>query len=581
MGKNVSLEQFYDFKTNYCDKFFPANVDIWSTRILLECMNDGDLLEEIKEYINVSKDISAKELDDMMQKLRNKTNENIHNCDGKSEDELFDSFSRALVYYGLLESLDELASFANDLLQQIKVKYGDDYLNVIALYDKGNLSLDTAKIRDNTKFNSIDYDDELLKKYSVLKKWQDKQHGYYQTIIEPFLIDLDAAYRETHKLPFDVQINDLFVYRKFYELCNKKIISVDELAKLKLSGLDREMIKLVGGKSYGLASLRSKNIPIPESYVIPITNHNICPELFEKLDNVYKYSVRSSADIEDGNKNSFAGMFDSYLDVSYSELSENALKVITSKDNERLQKYITANKLGQPNMAVIVQRFVEPEFAGVWIGKNNDSGYLEYVSGNGEKLVSGKITPTKEIWDKNEFAGIPLECQEGKVGDLLIDFQKRVASKMSDVADFEWMILDNHLVMLQYRPVTSKIDMKMQTIDSENVITGIPSSPGRVSAPCRFINAKYIDQVDDWHEGDILLSWYTDPEWMHILSKSSGIVTAVGGFLCHAAIIARELGIPCVIGIGPDSMKKIWKEEYLTIDGDKGTVEVVNKKKLR
>ena len=70
------------------------------------------------------------------------------------------------------------------------------------------------------------------------------------------------------------------------------------------------------------------------------------------------------------------------------------------------------------------------------------------------------------------------------------------------------------------------------------------------------------------------MAWYTDPEWMHILSHSSGIVTAVGGFLCHAAIIARELGIPCVIGIGGDNMKKIWEEKELTIDGTNGTVKV-------
>ena len=69
------------------------------------------------------------------------------------------------------------------------------------------------------------------------------------------------------------------------------------------------------------------------------------------------------------------------------------------------------------------------------------------------------------------------------------------------------------------------------------------------------------------------MSWYTDPEWMNILSHSSGIVTAVGGFLCHAAIIARELGIPCVIGIGGDAMKKIWNEKELTVDGSNGLVK--------
>ncbi len=56
------------------------------------------------------------------------------------------------------------------------------------------------------------------------------------------------------------------------------------------------------------------------------------------------------------------------------------------------------------------------------------------------------------------------------------------------------------------------------------------------------------------------------------VSQSSGVVTAVGGFLCHTAIIARELGIPCVVGIGGDSMKKIWDKTYLSVNGTTGVV---------
>mgnify|MGYP000845922054 FL=1 len=580
MSTNVSLEKFYDFKVNHCDKFFPKNVDIWSTRILFECMDDEELLDELKEYIDISSDISAEELDKIMQKLRDRTNEYIRKCEGKEKDELFNNFSRAIVYFGLLESLDELASFATNLLAEIRKKYGERYLDVIAKYDKGNLSLDTAKIMNNTKFDDIDYNDELLKKYAILKKWQDKQHEYYQTIIEPLLMKLDDMYRENHQLPFNVEFDDVFAYKRFYELCNKKIISIDELAKLRLCGIDKEIIKLVGGKSYGLAALKSNNIPIPESKVIPTTT-DISNELLDELNRNIRYSVRSSADIEDGNKNSFAGMFDSYLDVPYASLKENILKVIQSKNNERLQKYISTNHLEQPNIAVVIQSFIEPEYAGVWIGKDENSGYLEYVKGNGERLVSGRENPKREIWENKECSGDALECEDGIIGELLIKYQNKVVPKKNEVADFEWMILKGHLIMLQYRPVTSKIDIKQQISDNEDVIKGIPSSPGRVTGSCRFINARYIDQVNDWHEGDILLSWYTDPEWMHILSKSSGIVTAVGGFLCHASIIARELGIPCVVGIGPNNMKKIWNENYLTVDGDKGTVEVVKEKELK
>ena len=75
------------------------------------------------------------------------------------------------------------------------------------------------------------------------------------------------------------------------------------------------------------------------------------------------------------------------------------------------------------------------------------------------------------------------------------------------------------------------------------------------------------------------MAWFTDPDWMDVLTKSSGVVTAIGGFLCHTAIIAREMGIPCIVGIGSDSMKKIWDEKYLAVDGTKGIVSTEKKTK--
>ena len=581
MKKNVNFDKFYDFKVNHCDKFFPSDIDTWSLRVLIACMNDEELLEKVQKYIDIPESITAIELDKIMQELRDETNKYILKCKDKVGDDLYNNFSTALVYYGLLESLDELASFANNLLDQIRNKYGDNYLYVISQFDKGNLSVDTAKIANRELFDNIDYNDELLKKYAVLKEWQDKQHGYYQTIIEPLLMEIEEKYREEHQLPIDVDIEDFFEYKKFYELSHESIISLDEIAKFMLCGVDKELIKLIGGKAYGLSVLKSENIEIPLSYVVPTLNSEVDNLDLKELNQSINYSVRSSADIEDGNKNSFAGMFDSYLNIPHDKLIEYTKKVVDSKNNDRLQKYIETNKLDQPNMAVVIQKFVEPEYAGVWIGQDKSSGYLEYVEGNGEKLVSGKITPNREAWSNNKCHSKTLKCSEGEIGKLLIEYQSRVAKNENDTADFEWMVLDNHLVMLQYRPVTSKINI-IDDVEKDQVIRGIPASPGKVTAPCRFVNARYINQLDDWNNGDILLSWFTDPEWMNILSNSSGIVTAVGGFLCHAAIIARELGIPCVIGIGPSAMKKIWEEEALTIDGDKGTVEVVKtKKKLR
>lgn len=585
MTKKVSLNELIDFRVNYCDKFFPKNVPTWSSVVLIECMKDRELMDEIKQYISIdSEKITAQELDKMMEDLRNKTNTYIQTInDINTKEECYKTFIRGLVYYGVLESLDELASFSTNLINSIQEKYGDKYLDVIARFDKGNLSIDGEKVLAKETIEDEYRNDELLQKYRVLKIWQDKQHGYYQTVIEPILCKMIDEYEEKYQLPIEMGFESPLLHKLYYELCSKDIISIEELAQAYLCGLDQELIKLVGGKAYGLTVLKANGIEIPRTYVVPVITKDVDLSKYPELDGNVHYSVRSSADIEDGKSNSFAGMFDSYLDVEQEALVENIKKVIESKNNSRLQKYIETNGLEQPNMAVVIQDFIEPEYAGVWMGKDKDSGYLEYVKGNGEKLVSGKITPDREIWDGDTCKSKqPLTCDSGEVGKILLEFQKRIAKDENAIADFEWMILNNKLIMLQYRPVTSKLNMdEILAIEDEGVYKGIPASPGVVSGPARFVNARYIDQLTDWKDGDILMAWYTDPEWMNILSRSSGIVTAVGGFLCHAAIIARELGIPCVIGIGGNNMKKIWEEKEITIDGNNGTVKAgITKKKV-
>ncbi len=585
MKKEVSFKEFKEFKEKYVDNFFPDNLDIWKTRTMLECMDNRELFDEVKELISINNDnTDSEELDQTMSYLRKMANKYLKIDDSIKDEEYYDSLIKGIVYYGILESLDELGKYADDVINAIKTKYGSDYLSVISALDKAYLSVDGRKVLKEEKDDHLDMTDDLLQKYLVLKEWQDKQHNYYQTVVEPILLSIEDDYMANNKLPIDVKFREFQMHRKMLKLAEKDLISIDELAKCYLCGMDKELIKLIGGKAYGLTVLKANGLPIPETYVIPVTSTNFDAGRYQELKNDCHYAIRSSADIEDGEKNSFAGMFDSYLDIEKGNIENSVLKVIDSKNNSRLQKYIETNQLDQPNMAVIIQKYVEPSYSGVWIGKDSDNGYLEYVSGVGDKLVSGKVTPKSESWGKEKISKTALKCSDGIVGERLLEYQKLVAENNGEVADFEWMILDDKLVMLQYRPVTSKIDVNIDDIrdDLDDRFYGIPASPGIVSSSARFINAREIDKVDDWQDGDILMSWYTDPEWMDILSKSSGIVTAVGGFLCHAAIIARELGIPCVIGIGGNNMKKIWNEKELTINGNDGYVEkgMVKSKKL-
>ena len=97
-------------------------------------------------------------------------------------------------------------------------------------------------------------------------------------------------------------------------------------------------------------------------------------------------------------------------------------------------------------MGVIIQSYIEPELSGVWIGDSLETGYLEYVQGSGEKLVSGQITPSHEDWisvDANE--NYLTTALKEKVGEHMINLQK----KLGCPADFEWCIINGKIVMLQ------------------------------------------------------------------------------------------------------------------------------------
>ncbi len=586
---SVKLNEYIDFKDNYVDTFFPKDNDTWSSRVLVECMDNINLMSEIKEYLTLDVvQIDSQKLDDIFSILREKSvyNFNLAMECNSSIDECFDFVSKGMLYYGILESLNELSSFSSNLINEIKKEYGNNFLNIIQKIDKSCLSNDHKLFFNIEDTDKVIVTDDLLKKYIVMKKWQDEQHEFYLKVVEPFAYEVEKKYIDNNPLPFELKIDYPHFHKKILQLISKDLIDLEQLSKFYLAGMGNELVKLVGGKSYGLMILNSLGIKVPKTYVIPITANKFNLDNCFELEKEKHYAIRSSADVEDGKNNSFAGMFDSYLNISYENILESVDKVINSKYNNRLQEYININNLSQPEISVIIQEFREPEYAGVWLGESATSGVLEYVSGSGEKLVSGKVIPKREIWIDNTCKNEHLiSSKEGFVGAKLLELQKKFINNSSNVADFEWMILDGELIMLQYRPVTSKIALiKNELIENEftnegkQVFNGIGASSGVVTGPARFINGRVLNEINDWHDGDILMAWFTDPEWMRILSKASGVVTAVGGFLCHTAIVARELGIPCVIGIG-QNMKELWDEKAITVDGNKGIVHGVVKTK--
>lgn len=569
----INIKDFYQFKKS-AESFITNGA--FSNRLLFEAIKDEEFAKEISTYITKlsSSDVSSEELDAIFETLRLRTDEYYQLAKKSSNfNQKLDNALRSLAFFYFIESIDEHSVYSESIIEKIKEKFPKDYLQIVSDLDKLFLSEDTkGKIEPIEETRTIN--DDLLKQYIVLKKWQDKQHSYYTGEYDKFLTELHSEFlgdKDRTLSGFDLEHKSLRK-RLFDRLREKKIIDLDTVSLL--AGIFKKFtVEFIGGKMYGLAVLNSKGIKVPYSMAIPVgvevTKKDLA--IFEKKFD--SYSIRSSADIEDGEKNSFAGMFDSYLDINYKDMAENINKVKESINNERLKNYIAINELKDPHMAVVIQSFKEPEFAGVWVGNSDTDGVLEWVEGNGEKLVSGSSNPNTEIWRDGNCNSDTLKVNGVPVGETLLEYQSKIGSN----ADFEWMILDGELIMLQFRPVTKKVIVNEDYAnDKKDGFQGIPASPGRVEGLARYVD----EPTDEIQQDKILLAWLTDPDWLPHLLNSRAAVTAYGGFLCHTAIVCRELGIPCITGIGEDAMEEITKEEepYLIVDGNVGLINKLEKK---
>ncbi len=583
MNKRPTLKEFIVFAKKV-HSFFDAEQAVWADRLLFEGLEDVSFIRDVMPVLSLIEcDFSHTDIDKYSSFLRKKCDFYLEKVQkSKNLNDRFNAMSKAFAYFGLTEVLHETGPFSEKVFAKLKQELGSNYLEKLAELDKKFLSADSAKfLKKRISYNFSENLSDAIKEYIVLKIWQDNQHAYFPEKMDSFVWNLDEEYKvKQEEKPYypdaPKQMNNVNAQKiRFLNwLAKKELIDIDDVSMGYLAGLNKELIKIVGGKAYGLAVLNAYGIKIPETYVIP-TTHNLRQlksKSFDVLTDTHNYAVRSSADIEDGSSYSFAGMFDSYLNISKKDLFSYIQHVQDSINNQRVKTYIGINKLEIPHMAVVIQKFKEPTKAGVWISSSCNSGVLEWVNGNGEKLVSGRINPNREVWSDKKASNQVLTVCNKPLGLRLIEMQKNVSK--TGTADFEWCLLDGELVMTQFRPVTKIAELSEHSKeifnDKDKVYKGIPVSPGYVEGPAKFV--RRVTDITHWNDKDILMAWFTDPDWMNILTKSSGVVTAIGGFLCHTAIIAREMGIPCIVGIGSDSMKKIWDKSYLCIDGTKGIV---------
>lgn len=322
-------------------------------------------------------------------------------------------------------------------------------------------------------------------------------------------------------------------------------------------------------------------------------------------------AIRSSATAEDLPEASFAGQQDTYLNVKGPEdLIKYVRKCWASLFGARAIFYREENNFDHSKVyiAVVVQEMVDAEKAGVMFTVHPSTGeekiLIEGAWGLGEGVVSGTVTPDtywvdkatgqllqkqvsekKTMFQKKSEDGqtvqipVPDDLKNKQVLDdaelaQLVELGKKIQEHYQFPQDTEWAIENEKIYMLQSRPVTT-LDMSTTSAEGisqgeRTVITkGLGASPGMAAGTVKII--KDTDELDKVREGDILVTVMTTPDMVPAMKRANGIITDEGGVTCHAAIVSRELGIPCVVGTG-DATSILPENSQVTLDGNKGMV---------
>jgi len=335
-------------------------------------------------------------------------------------------------------------------------------------------------------------------------------------------------------------------------------------------------------------------------------------------------AVRSSATAEDLPDASFAGQQETFLNVSgESEVLEKVKKCWSSLFTPRAIFYRTQK--GFPHekvlISVAIQKMVNSRSAGVMFTINPVTGdrnqiVIEGNWGLGESVVSGSVSPDNFIVDKNNFnivekhistktveyirdpktgktihATITSErqnapCLSDEEIVYLAKLAKRIEEHYGRPQDIEWAIdkdgkFPDNIFIVQSRPETvwslkeekSKAEViKTTTPITEKIIVvkGLPASPGIYAGKAKIVLTTE-DAAKLIQKGDILVTKMTNPDWVPYMRVAGAIVTDEGGMTCHAAIVSRELGIPCIVGTSNATKTLITNKEY-TVDAKSGVV---------
>ena len=343
------------------------------------------------------------------------------------------------------------------------------------------------------------------------------------------------------------------------------------------------------------------------------------------------FAVRSSATAEDTAEASFAGQQETFLNIKGLDSILHAIKeVFASLYNDRAIAYRVHHEFVHAEVALSagIQRMVRSDegAAGVMFTLDTESGFDQVVLitssyGLGESVVQGSVNPDEfYVYKPNLAAGRPAilrkslgekatkmvfgaattAAQSTRTIDVPAEDRRRFSISDAEVQelaryavviedhyarpmDIEWGRdgIDGKLYILQARPETVKSqegagELRRYRLKAKSKVLASGRAIGQKIGQGQVRIVASATQMDRVQSGDVLVTDMTDPDWEPVMKRASAIVTNRGGRTCHAAIIARELGIPAVVGCG-DATEVLKDGSEVTVscaEGDTGHVYV-------
>ncbi|MFC6322629.1 phosphoenolpyruvate synthase [Companilactobacillus baiquanensis] len=335
-------------------------------------------------------------------------------------------------------------------------------------------------------------------------------------------------------------------------------------------------------------------------------------------------AIRSSATAEDLPDASFAGQQESYLNIKGADDVVNRVQeCYASLFTARATYYRHKQQFPYEKVALsaAVQMMVFSKASGIMFSVDVTNGddskiIIDGIRGLGEYIVLGKVTPNHFVIDKKSLKiveknvvkqtiqlnrvadggtkeeAVPKELQDEQVltDEQVIElagYAKKIEEHYGCYMDMEYAldVNTNRLWIVQARPETywsqkekdndtdTGDDNVVAESDAKVVVRGLPASPGLASGVVHVIDDP--KDIDQFKKGEILVTLMTSPDWVPAMKKAAAIITNNGGMTCHAAIVSREMQIPCIVGTtskGSSATDNLKNGDVVTVDAKNGVV---------